>query len=65
MDLDAIPFQARDYMEEDWFKNDPFKMVNLMGSRGCHGHCHFAMYLVCMLFMVQNIVGEEEVLLIL
>ena len=22
----------------------------------------FAMYLVCMLFMVQNIVGEEEVL---
>lgn len=41
MDLDAIPFPARDYMEEDWFKNDPFKMVNLMGSRGCHGHCHF------------------------
>lgn len=40
MDLDAIPFPARDYMEEDWFKNDPFKMVNLMGSRGCHGHCH-------------------------
>lgn len=25
----------------------------------------FEMYLVCMLFMVQNIVGEEEVLLIL
>lgn len=41
MDLDAIPFPARDYMEEDWFKNDPFKMVNLMGSRGCHGHGHF------------------------
>ena len=41
MDLDTIPFPARDYMEEDWFKNAPFKMVNIMGSRGCHGHCHF------------------------
>lgn len=41
MDLDTIPFPARDYLEEDWFKNAPFKMVNIMGSRGCHGHCHF------------------------
>lgn len=41
MDLDTIPFPARDYMKEDWFKSDSFKMVNLMGSRGCHGHCHF------------------------
>lgn len=41
LDLDTIPFPARDYMEEDWFKKEPFKMVNLMGSRGCHGHCHF------------------------
>lgn len=27
MDLDAIPFPARDYMEEDWFK-----MIRLNGK---------------------------------
>lgn len=41
MDLDEIPFPDRDYMEDEWFKEESFKMVNLMGFRGCLGHCHF------------------------
>lgn len=55
MNLDNIPFPDRPYLNEDWFKKRPFKMVNMIGSRGCHGHCHF-----CNVPTMYAAYGEEH-----
>lgn len=41
LNLDQLPFASRPYMDEEFFKNSIFKSCNMVGSRGCHGKCHF------------------------
>lgn len=40
LDLDSIKFPDRGYIDE-YLQNDLIKIVNMVGSRGCHGKCHF------------------------
>lgn len=54
MDLDSLKFPDREYIDE-YMKDSPMKTINMVGSRGCHGKCHF-----CNVPSMYSVYGEQK-----
>ncbi len=54
MDIDSIKFPDRDYIDK-YMKNVSMKTANMVGSRGCHGKCHF-----CNVPSMYSVYGEQK-----